>query len=272
MKKILTSLCFALHVFSFYASTVDTLMVYSPSMKKEIKTCVVTPTTYGSAVTPFPVVYLLHGYSGNYASWVNDFPMVKEYADRYNVIVVGVDGAFSSWYFDSPIDPTMCYETFVAIELVNFIDTHFKTVNKPSARAIAGLSMGGHGALYLAVRHQDIFGSAGSMSGGVDFTAFPKKWDLSKRLGDKDTFPENWEQHTVIAQFKAINVSQLNLIIDCGIDDFFMPANRLLHEELLRLKVKHDYIERPGNHSKPYWSNAIEYQFLFLTNCFKEGM
>jgi len=74
----------------------------------------------------------------------------------------------TSWYFDSPIDKEMNYETYVSKELIGAIDTKYNTLANRESRAITGLSMGGHGAFYLAFRHQDIWGAAGSMSGGLD--------------------------------------------------------------------------------------------------------
>lgn len=252
------------------AAKVDTLVVYSNSMKKETKTCVVVPDTYHKKGKAYPVIYLLHGYSRDYASWVNDFPQIKQYADLYDVIIVGVDGGFSSWYFDSPVDSTMKYETYVTQEVIKFIDNTFNTIDNRSGRAISGLSMGGHGALYLSMRHQDLYGAAGSMSGGVDFRPFPKNWDLEKRLGSMAVHPDNWEKNTVLHQLYLINDDQLAIIIDCGVNDFFITVNRELHEKMLYLNIKHDYIERPGGHTTEYWANALQYQILFFDNFFRK--
>lgn len=137
------------------------------------------------------------------------------------MIIVCPDGAYGSWYLDSPIDPDFQYETYIAIELVNWIDKNYPTIPSRTGRAITGLSMGGHGALYLAFRHQDIFGAAGSMSGGVDIRPFPNNWDLEKRLGKQSEYPERWEQHTVIELLHLLTPNSLKLIIDCGTEDFF---------------------------------------------------
>ena len=252
------------------AANVDTLVVYSNSMKKNTKTCVVTPDIYNKTGKPYPVLYLLHGYSGNFASWVKDFPQIKKFADQYSMIIVGVYGDFSSWYFDSPVDLTMKYETYVTKELIGFIDNTFNTIKSREGRAVSGLSMGGHGALYLSIRHQDIFGAAGSMSGGVDFRPFPQNWDLAKRLGDRDLFPENWEKNTVLYQLYLIKNDKLSIIIDCGVNDFFIGVNRQLHEKMLYFNIKHDYIERPGEHTWEYWNNALQYQVLYFDNFFKK--
>ena len=190
-------------------------------MNKNTKTCVITPKGYKKSNKKFPVVYLLHGYSGNYATWVTSFKEVANQADKYGFIIVGVDGNYSSWYFDSPIDSTSKYETYIIDELVPFIDKKYKTIASPAGRAVSGLSMGGHGALYLSFKHQDVYGAAGSMSGGVDIRPFPENWDIKKRLGSITDFPENWNKNTVINMLNLVENSKLKLIIDCGVDDFF---------------------------------------------------
>jgi S-formylglutathione hydrolase FrmB len=271
MKRILISIYLLTIALVLNAAIVDTLVVYSNSMRKNIKTCVVTPDLYNKSGKPYPVLYLLHGYGGNYADWVNVFPQIKQFADQYSMIIVGVDGGVSSWYFDSPVDSTMKYETYVTKELTGFIDNSFNTIKSREGRAVSGLSMGGHGALYLSIRHQDIFGAAGSMSGGVDFRPFPQNWDLPKRLGNMAQFPENWEKNTVVYQLYLMNNENQAIIIDCGIDDFFIGVNRQLHEKMLYRNIKHDYIERPGGHTIEYWSNALQYQVLFFNNFFRKN-
>ncbi|KAF2078957.1 alpha/beta hydrolase [Flavobacterium sharifuzzamanii] len=271
MKKIIYSILLLLFVFTAKAAKVDTLQVFSPSMQKNIKTCVVVPDNYKKSKKAFPVVYLLHGYSGNYRSWAKDFKELGKQVDQYGFIVVGVDGNYSSWYFDSPIDPSFKYETYVVKELVPFIDKQYRTIADRKARAISGLSMGGHGALYLSFKHQDVFGAAGSMSGGVDFRPFPENWDIKKRLGSITEFPENWNKNTVTNMLDLVKDNKLKLIIDCGVDDFFMKVNRELHAKMLDLKINHDYIERPGEHNLKYWENSLKYQLLFFYNYFNDA-
>lgn len=272
MKKTIYSTLLLLFVFTAKAAKVDTLEVFSMSMQKNIKTCVMVPDTYKKSKKAFPVVYLLHGYSGNYASWAKDFKELGRQVDQFGFIVVGVDGNYSSWYFDSPIDPSFKYETYVVKELVPFIDKQFRTIADRKARAISGLSMGGHGALYLSFKHQDVFGAAGSMSGGVDFRPFPENWDIKKRLVTYAEHPENWNKNTVTNMLDLVKDNQLKLIIDCGVDDFFMTVNRELHVKMLTQKINHDYIERPGEHNLKYWENALKYQLLFFQDFFNESV
>jgi S-formylglutathione hydrolase FrmB len=271
MKKAICTLFLMFVFFSAKAAKSDTIQVFSPSMNKSIKTCVITPDDYKKSNKKFPVVYLLHGYSGNYGSWAKDFKDLARQVDQYGFIVIGVDGNFSSWYFDSPIDPTFKYETYVIKELIPFVDKNYKTIASREGRAISGLSMGGHGALYLSFRHQDVFGAAGSMSGGVDIRPFPENWDIKKRLGTLTEFPENWEKNTVTNMLELVKDNKLKMIIDCGVDDFFMDVNRELHNKMLTLKINHDYIERPGKHNIEYWENSLKFQLLFFDNFFKEN-
>ncbi|NID12928.1 alpha/beta hydrolase [Fibrivirga algicola] len=249
------------------AARVDTVATVSPSMKKTIKAVVITPDSYVDG-KELPVLYLLHGYGGDYSDWVKKVAGLGKAADTYQMIVVCPDGNIGSWYFDSPADPAFRYETYVADELVNWVDSHYKTIKNRAGRAITGLSMGGHGALYLSLRHQTVFGAAGSMSGGVDIRPFPNNWAIAKRLGTYSEFPERWEQNTVINMLHLLAPGALSLIIDCGTDDFFFRVNNNLHEKLLERNIAHDYITRPGAHNWAYWNNAVIYQMLFMRNYF----
>ena len=271
MKLKLALLLLLCSSISVFASRIDTVGVFSRSMNKTIANIVVVPDKYTSQKEGFPVLYLLHGAGGNYKDWVSKVPKIKEYADAYNIIIVCPDGDVTSWYFDSPVDDNMKYETYISKELVGAIDKGYNTVRNRKGRAITGLSMGGHGALYLAFRHQDIWGAAGSMSGGVDIRPFPTNWDLPERLGDYADHREFWEENTVINMVYLLKGDHLKIIFDCGVDDFFYDANRRLHAKLMERNVPHDYIERPGAHNWEYWANSIKYQLVFFTDYFGSG-
>jgi S-formylglutathione hydrolase FrmB len=265
--KITLSLLLALAVgLTTRAASVDTVQTYSAAMKKNIKAVVIKPDNYAAA-GQLPVVYLLHGYSGNYADWVSKAQGFEKAADLYNMIIVCPDGN-NSWYWDSPEDKKYKYETYVAEELVKWVDSRYKTIKDRKGRAITGLSMGGHGALYLAFKHQDVFGAAGSMSGGVDIRPFPKNWDMAARLGSYAEQPDNWEKHTVINMLHLLTANSLALLIDCGTEDFFYRVNVNLHEKLRERNIPHDFISRPGAHNWNYWANAVQYQLLFMNNFF----
>ena len=267
MKKICPFLLTVLFISNLYAARVDTVTIYSKTMQKSIK-CVVIEPRKVKGVKAWPVVYLLHGYSGDFSNWITKVPALQQYADEYKIMIVCPDGNYSSWYFDSPVDSAMRYETYIAKEVPEYIDAHYPTIKDRKARAITGLSMGGHGGLFLGFRHADIFGGCGSMSGGVDLNASRNKFDIIKRIGDTLSHGGNWKQYSVVNVIEKYPKDSLAIIIDCGTEDFFYDINHALHAKMLRLKIPHDYIERPGKHDWNYWGNAVKYQLLFFRDYF----
>lgn len=268
MKSILL-LCLLCLAAPFYGAKVDTLMVKSPSMNKAVEVVVIVPdVALGAKAVACPTVYLLHGHSNNAKCWIGVKPELPKIADEKGMIFVCPDGK-NSWYWDSPKNPAYRYETFVASELVKYIDEHYKTIANRKGRAISGLSMGGHGAMWLSIRHQDTFGAVGSTSGGVDIRPFPKSWDMAAQLGDYADNEKVWDEHTVVNQLDKIENGNLAIIIDCGESDFFLNVNKDLHNRLLERKIDHDFITRPGGHNGTYWNNSIDYHILFFEKFFK---
>ena len=268
MKRLFIIIC-VLSVFcqTSYAYVEKEVKVRSDKMDKDVPVNMILPDSYHLS-DAFPVVYLLHGFSDNHKGWARR-GVVGCLADTYDIIVVMPDGGYDSWYFDSETTPEYQYETFVSKELVEYVDSHYKTIPQREGRAITGLSMGGHGALYLAFRHQDVYSSAGSTSGGVDIRPFPEKWGIAKRLGTKEADPEAWEKNTVINMTHLLQPGSLNLIIDCGTEDFFHEVNCNLHDKLMKEGIPHDFYQRPGGHNWAYWLNSIKYQMLFFVTCFR---
>lgn len=269
MKNNTIMLLSLMTVFSASAAVTDTVSVYSDSMKKNIRVVTVVPDKANKS-NRCPVVYLLHGYSGNHKTWINIKPNLAQIADREGIIFVCPDG-WVSWYWDSPTDKNVRYETFISSELVNYTDKNLPSIADRKARAITGLSMGGHGALWNAIRHKEVFGAAGSTSGGVDIRPFPKSWQMAEQLGELHDNPQVWDAHTVINQLDGLNNGDLALIIDCGYGDFFMDVNNNLHEKLLSRKIDHDYLTRPGAHNNTYWNNSIDYHILFFSKHFNKN-
>lgn len=255
---------------SLFAKAPITVAAKSDVMKKEIPALVILPDDYEKSGKSYPVIYLLHGFGGNYQTWYHIKPNLPELATSNQVIFVLPDGA-TSWYWDSPVNQNLKYETYVAKELVDFIDSSYRTIKNPKGRAIAGLSMGGHGAMWLALRHKDVFGAAGAISGGVDIRPFPKNWDMAKNLGEYSSNKDVWDAHTVINQVDGLKNGELAIYIDCGFSDFFYQVNLNLHNKLLQMKIDHDYLARPGAHNNAYWNNAIDYNILFFKKFFSKN-
>ena len=271
-KPLLTTLLLILSIQAVHAATVDSITISSKVMNKNIGCVVIKPDTYDNSTNllkRYPVIYLLHGYSGKYNNWIIRTPELKELVDQHQLIVVCPDGGYSSWYWDSPLDSTSRYETYIANEVPAQIDQQYRTLADRTGRAITGLSMGGHGGIYLGFRHSDFFGACGSMSGAVDLAYSINKYDIAKRIGDTLSHKENWYRYSAIASVDQTPNLPFPVIIDCGIDDHLIQGNRNLHQKLLEKKIPHDYIERPGKHDWNYWRNAVQYQVLFFSRYFR---
>lgn len=258
---------FACSLLSVEAAVVDTVNIRSNVMNKDVQTVIVLPH---DGKTAAPVIYLLHGYGGGAKAWIHVKPDLPVIADRYGIAFVCPDGK-NSWYWDSPVDSSYRYETFISNELVNYVDSHYPTINDRRGRAITGLSMGGHGAMWISFRHKDVFGAAGSTSGGLDIRPFPNNWEMNKQLGKESENQEVWDNHTAINQIDRLKNGDLALIIDCGYSDFFFEVNNDFHKKLLKYKIDHDFLVRPGAHNSDYWRNSIDYHILFFKKYFDKG-
>lgn len=253
-------------------SLLQVVNVHSAKMNRNIANTVVVPDQYFDPEyqeEQFPVLYLLHGYDGDYRNWA-DKTSLEAVASTYSMIIVCPDGQ-DSWYVDSPIDPKMQFETYVYKELVTYIDDHFRTIPDPKFRAITGLSMGGHGALTLAFKHPDVFGSCGSMSGCVDITQCADKWKIAQRLGDYAQNKAAWESRSALLMVPNLKPG-LNIIIDDGTGDVFYNMNLQMHEALLQKNIPHDFTIRPGAHTWDYWVNSLDYHALFFAKCFDRAL
>lgn len=260
-----------------FAAKVDTLDIPSAAMNKTFRAAVVLPDSYAKSKAPFPVLYLLHGGGGQFSDWLKQTPdkmLLHKLADQYNLIIVTPDGGHTSYYFDSPLDKTSQYETFISRELIEKIEGSYRTIQDRKGRVIAGLSMGGHGAFFIATRHPRLYCAAGSMSGVMNINtatwkvpdefAQSRRENFAKLLGAPENSANPYPEYTAVGMVDKIKANDVKLIFDCGVDDFLIDTNRDLHRQLLAKEVPHDYIERPGSHTWEYWENALPYQVLFF--------
>jgi S-formylglutathione hydrolase FrmB len=268
------------------AAKVDSIDVKSPSMNRTLRAAVVLPERYVKAKKrdkqPFPVLYLLHGGSGSFRDWLTKTPdktLLQRLSDQYNIIIVTPEGDPRSYYFDSPKVKTSQFETFISKELIDRIDNTYRTVQNRKGRIIAGLSMGGHGAMFISSRHPDLYAAAGSMSGVMNINTATWKIDPAFAKSRADNFAEllgpaqpgdtPFPGYTMVTLTDKLKANNLPLIYDIGVDDFLIETNRDLHRRLVENKTPHEYIERPGAHTWEYWENALPYQLLFFSKILK---
>ena len=133
---------------------------------------VLLPAGYRGGGRRYPVLYLLHGAAGTYRDWI-DHGAEEIVGDLPAIVVMpdgGADGAYSDWVAAPPgaPEPFPAYETYYTDELMPWVRSALRVRRGPANTAIAGLSMGGHGAMKLAAEHPGTFGFAGSFSGAVN--------------------------------------------------------------------------------------------------------
>ena len=270
--------------FTSRGAKVDSLDVQSAAMNKTYKAAVVLPASYATTKASFPVLYLLHGGGGHFRDWLTRTPdkmLLQNLADQYNLIIVMPEGEAFGWYLDSPHDPANKFETHIIKEVIPKIDNTYRTVKSNKGRVITGLSMGGHGAMYLSTRHADMFCAAGTMSGAMDmnYTKFRVSEDFTKSLKDRfqkllgtsDPASDVFINNSIVNMVDAIKKNGLPIMIDCGVDDFLIEINRELHRRLVYNNTPHDYTERPGGHTWEYWQNALPFHVVFFHNVLKNN-
>ncbi|MCW3466056.1 alpha/beta hydrolase [Chitinophaga nivalis] len=240
--------------------------VFSPAMGRIIATILVVPETKTGA--GFNTVYVLHGYSGNPQRTLDqDVPALKERADREQTIFVMPDGSFSSWYINSPVRKNSQYETFVGVELVKYVDTHFSTRKAATHRGLLGWSMGGYGTMLIGTQHPETFGILGSVCGALDFRTFGKDYQVNDMLGE-DTL--TWRPYVMVNRIAWFENNPQKLILDCGTEDPFIGMNRAFHQLLTSRGIPHEYIERQGKHDTAYWAAAMEVQLDYFKHFFEQ--
>lgn len=273
MKKLTLSLVLIALVVVFASAfrpsdnlgSTTTVVIPSDRLPKPMNVNIVLPEHYDTDTSRhFPVLYLLHGHGGNNTSW-GAFVPLDSIATALDLIIVCPDG-MNSWYFDSPLRQNLQMESFITKELVPYVDSHYRTLAQPQSRAITGLSMGGHGALWLAIRHKNLFRNAGSTSGGVDFTTWPGSWSIKETLGERDKNPEEWQNHTVASLVSELKPGDLNIIFDCGTEDFFYNVNCALDSALNSHRIPHVYRTSPGAHNSAYWARSIKPQLEYFNS------
>lgn len=256
-------------------SSVETVQFRSELVGKELPYRIVLPIGYRDTNTRrYPVVYLLHGLFGSHTNWT-DLTKVKEYAASYDLIVVAPEGE-NGWYTDSATEPSRKFESYIIQELIPHVQRHYRALDARESRAIAGLSMGGYGALKFGVKYPHMFAFAGSMSGAQDAASwtetelrgFPAIW---KSLGPVFG-PEGSTTRTandLPKLLRALSPEQISALpfiyVDCGTEDPLFPTNRAFSELLISKKIPHEYRELPGGHGWTYWDSQV-HEFMKMLN------
>ncbi|NVO20960.1 MAG: prolyl oligopeptidase family serine peptidase [Bacteroidetes bacterium] len=244
----------------------------SSYLEKPDTTWIFTPSGYEKqAAANFPVVYLLHGWSGNYHQW-DDIMDCQKYADQYGFIIICPDGLYDAWYLNSPVTGKSQYKDFFFRELVPAMEKGFR-IDRQNV-FITGLSMGGHGALYLFSQKPQIFKNAGSLSGAVDLRSCRNDYEIPGLFGLKNTSEDDklLLSYSVIGNIEKIAATGKEIIFSCGTEDQFYKNNTDLKAKMDALGIKSTFIVGPGGHNYPYWKANIGAQMKFFADRVKPAV
>lgn len=268
----------------------ESLTLKSPILGKDVEYSIYLPADYEKSNRAYPVLYLLHGYSDDETGWTQ-FGEAHIITDKLiengeiAPMIIVMPDAGVSWYINS-YDGKVKYEDFFVRELIPHIDATYRTRKTKQYRAIAGLSMGGYGALVLATKHPDLFSSAAPLSSGV-FTdeeivaGSDDMWKVvlgdlygKKDLAGKARITDHYLKNSVlkiVASGDAEQLKTMRYYIDCGDKDFLIKGNMALHGIMIDKKIPHEFRVREGSHTWTYWRTALPEVLKFVSVSFHQA-
>lgn len=252
------------------AVTTRTVGLYSEALDAQTTYIVALPSRLEEG-RKYPVLYVLHGATGSYRDWAEKTTVTEELESR-DMILVFPDGSDFGWYIDSEIKPENQYESAVSRDVRLDVERRFPARTDRGGRGIAGLSMGGHGALSLAAKNPELYISASSLSGILDIAGHPGKWRLDEILGPQPEHVGRWKANSVYHLADRFTTAGISVLFDTGVADKTGAVEdaRKLHERLKELGVDHTYREFSGRHDWVYWREHIGEHIEFHSNAFTE--
>jgi putative tributyrin esterase len=231
----------------------------STSLQADMRYRLLLPHDYNQGGR-FPVLYLLHGLYGDYQNW-DTRTGLENYARNLNLLIVMPD-ADDSWYTNSATAPRDKFEDYIAKDLIPEIDEKYRTVRQRHTRGIAGLSMGGYGAVKFALKYPELFAFAGSLSGALNAAQNLDALRPEFRTKLLEVFSNEGsstraENDVFRLLDKPNHTTYPYLYLACGTADSFLDVNRAFAHQLSSQKIAYEYHETPGGHAWEYWDSAL---------------
>ncbi|MDD4226601.1 MAG: alpha/beta hydrolase family protein [Mariniphaga sp.] len=283
LSAFILTFFFSVALFAQTGKVIESLEFTSSKVGYPVKYSIYLPPCYGTSQRSYPVLYLLHGYSDDETGWVQ-FGEANSIADRGirngdfpPCIIVMPDGGVT-WYINS-YDGKDPWEDMFMEEFIPFVEQQYRVRPKKEFRAIAGLSMGGNGALLLSMRHPEVFSSCVAMSSGVFTDEEVLVNDAYARYFGNIYGPrpangqvsDYWKSYSPLHLLDRVDKDQLKSIrfyIDCGDDDFLYKGNAALHVKMRDLGIPHEYRTRNGGHEWSYWRSGLFDGLKFISEKF----
>ncbi|MEX2333360.1 MAG: alpha/beta hydrolase-fold protein [Pseudohongiella sp.] len=276
----------------------QTVSFFSPAVSRQMKFDIVLPPDYSESDARYPVLYLLHGYMQNYTVWGRNLGAAF-YARSFSDLIVVMPDAGNSWYINyasSEGNQRNNWEDHIVRDVIGHVDSNFRTLASREGRSIAGLSMGGYGAVMLGLRHPGLFISVASTSGAlaharnrataiaegqpapvarsigdspelaradafisqiIDIPGFSSQDERNPRGTDFETV-EQAEAYDPFHIIYDVPKSRLpHIYLDSGVDDGLITATHEFMQILLLNDVPFAYMQSQGRHNSEYWRRSI---------------
>ncbi len=228
---------------------------FSQTLDRRVSMNVILPEV---GKPPYATFYLLHGLSDDHTRWARQ-TSIERYVEGLPLIVVMPDGARG---FYTRHNQGHDYAKYIAQDVVQFVERNFPARPRRQSRCIGGLSMGGYGALRIALGYPDLFISATSHSGALMIGSRKRKgtvladWEYAQIFGRNPVGTDHDLLHLAMNARQAGRLPKIR--IDCGTEDFLFQDNREFTKRLTEMGVPHEYEEFPGAHNWTYWDEHVQ--------------
>ena len=213
-----------------------------------------------------PVLYLLHGLSDDHSIWMRR-TSIERYAAAFGIAVVMPNG-HRSFYTD--MVSGLNYFTYISQELPEIIGSFFKFSRKREDTFVAGLSMGGYGALKLALNCPEKYAAGGCFSSVIRpehlLSVMPdRKKEFETVFGDMDKLSGSMNDLYAVSEKQKKSGADLpELFLACGTEDFLYQENLSFKSHLEKLQIPFEFLQEPGTHEWGFWDRQIQNYLKFL--------
>ena len=260
----------------------DDLSLDSKILKMERKYAIYLPPDYESSQRSYPVLYLLHGGGDDQSGWVQ-FGEVLHIADKAiregrctPMIIAMPDANTGRRGYTNDASGEWLYEDFFFEEFMPFIEGKYRIRQEKRYRAVAGLSMGGHGTYIYALHHPELFSAACPLSastGSASLEDAKSRIERSEGNVSDEAVEKYFKKYSVLQLLEDVPVEEIRSVrwyIDCGDDDFLYEGNSLAHIAMRKKEIPHEFRIRDGGHTWTYWRESLPVVLDFISMGFHQ--
>lgn len=275
-------ICACITTFAQTGKVLENETVKSKILNMDRKYAVYLPPDYNSSERYYPVLYLLHGGGDDQTGWVQ-FGEVLSIADKAikkgtatSMVIIMPDANTGKRGYYNDIEGKWNYEDFFINELMPEVEKKYRIRTDRRYRAVAGLSMGGGGSFLYALHHPELFSAACPLSasvGPITMDDFRKNLSRNNIKAGDDVISKYYSKNNILELVRNMPDTvkkSVRWYIDCGDDDFLYEGNSLMHIEMRKKEIPHEYRVRDGIHNWVYWRDALPEVLRFVSMGFHQ--